>query len=111
MKLYWSVILTQVEHHHRLLHGGTHNTLWDCLYLTYSNDKGEPIPADVISGSNRLVFTSPTVSDSANYTCTFQNVSYTFELIIDPQPTCESVNIIKLIFKSFIRFFYCCNCS
>ena len=70
--------------------------------MTYSNDKGEPIPDDVISGSNRLVFTSPTVSDSANYTCTFQNVSYTFELIINPQPTsttCELINILKLIFQ------------
>ena len=57
----------------------TQYLIWNCLYLTYSNDKGEPIPDDVISGSNRLVFTSPTVSDSANYTCTFQ--SYTLELI------------------------------
>ena len=56
------------------------------IYL-FRRDNGVPIPPDVIFG-NVLNITNPQVEDTANYTCSFQDVSYTFSLIVvNPVPT------------------------
>ena len=56
------------------------------IYL-FRRDNGVLIPLDVISG-NVLNITNPQVEDTANYTCSFRDVSYTFSLVVvNPVPT------------------------
>ena len=58
------------------------------IYLFRRSD-GVPIPLDVISG-NILNITNPQVEDTANYTCSFRDVSYTFSLVVNPVLTSPS---------------------
>ena len=54
------------------------------LKYLFRRDNGVPIPLDVISG-NVLNITNSQVEDTANYTCSFQNVNYTLSLIVNKQ--------------------------
>jgi hypothetical protein len=53
--------------------------------VTWTRDNGSPIPSNVIM-NNTLEFSKVSVTDTANYTCSFQNVSYTFTLTVKEVP-------------------------
>ena len=54
------------------------------LKYLFRRDNGVPIPPNIIFG-NVLNITNPQVEDTANYTCSFQNVSYTLSLVVNKQ--------------------------
>ena len=72
------------------------------IYL-FRRDNGVPIPPDVISG-NILNITNPQVEDTANYTCSFQNVNYTLSLIVNKQLTTGMLYIVVIVI--YISIYY-----
>jgi hypothetical protein len=67
--------------------------------VTWTRDNGSPIPSNVIM-NNTLEFSKVSVTDTANYTCSFQNVSYTFTLTVmetlpDPVINLTATNVSK----------------
>ena len=73
------------------------------IYL-FRRDNGVPIPPDVIFG-NVLNITNPQVEDTANYTCSFQNVSYTFSLIVNKQLITGMLYIIVVIIINILIYY------
>ena len=72
------------------------------IYL-FRRDNGVPIPPDVISG-NILNITNPQVEDTANYTCSFQDVSYTFSLVVNKQLITGMLYIIVIVINILIYY-------
>ena len=72
------------------------------IYL-FRRDNGVPIPPDVISG-NVLNITNPQVEDTANYTCSFQDVSYTFSLVVNKQLITGMLYIIIIVINILIYY-------
>ena len=72
------------------------------IYL-FRRDNGVPIPPDVISG-NVLNITNPQVEDTANYTCSFRNVSYTFSLIVNKQLITGMLYIVVILINILIYY-------
>jgi hypothetical protein len=67
--------------------------------VTWMRHDGSPIPSNVIM-NNTLEFSKVSVTDTANYTCSFQNVSYTFTLTVmetlpDPVINLTATNVSK----------------
>ena len=73
------------------------------LIYTFRRDNGVPIPPDVISG-NILNITNPQVEDTANYTCSFRNVSYTFSLVVNKQLITGMLYIIVIVINILIYY-------
>jgi hypothetical protein len=63
--------------------------------VTWTRDNGSPIPSNVIM-NNTLEFSKVSVTDTANYTCSFQNVSYTFTLTVIKNRTDVPNNNIEI---------------
>ena len=72
------------------------------IYL-FRRDNGVLIPPDVIFG-NVLNITNPQVEDTANYTCSFQNVSYTFSLIVNKQLITGMLYIVMIIISILVYY-------
>ena len=72
------------------------------IYL-FRRDNGIPIPPDVISG-NVLNITNPQVEDTANYTCSFRDVSYTFSLVVYKQLITGMLYIIVILINILIYY-------
>ena len=72
------------------------------IYL-FRRDNGVPIPSDVISG-NVLNITNPQVEDTANYTCSFRDVSYTFSLVVNKQLITGMLYIIVIVINILIYY-------
>ena len=72
------------------------------IYL-FRRDNGVPIPPDVIFG-NVLNITNPQVEDTANYTCSFQDVSYTLSLIVNKQLITGMFYIVVIIINILIYY-------
>ena len=72
------------------------------IYL-FRRDNGILIPTDVIFG-NVINITNPQVEDTANYTCSFQNVSYTFSLVVNNQLITGMFYIIVIIINISIYY-------
>ena len=72
------------------------------IYL-FRRDNGVPIPPDVISG-NVLNITNPQVEDTANYTCSFRDVSYTFSLVVNNQLITGMLYIIVIVINILIYY-------
>ena len=73
------------------------------LICLFRRDNGVPIPPDVISG-NVLNITNPQVEDTANYTCSFRDVSYTFSLIVNKQLITSMLYIIEIVINLLIYY-------
>ena len=72
------------------------------IYL-FRRDSGVPIPPDVIFG-NVLNITNPQVEDTANYTCSFQDVSSAFSLIVNKQLITGMFYIVVIIINILIYY-------
>ena len=72
------------------------------IYL-FRRDNGVPIPPDVISG-NVLNITNPQVEDTANYTCSFRDVSYTFSLVVNKQLITGMLYIVVILINILIYY-------
>ena len=59
--------------------------IFNFISCVYSYNDG-PLPSTARANGNTLTISSPSVSDSGNYTCSFRDASYTFALTIDPTP-------------------------
>ena len=58
-------------------------TIFNFISCVCSYNDG-PLPSTARAIGNTLTISSPSVSDSGNYTCSFRDASYTFALTIDP---------------------------
>ena len=72
------------------------------IYL-FRRSNRVPIPSDVISG-NILNITNPQVEDTANYTCSFRDVSYTFSLVVNKQLITGMLYIIVILINILIYY-------
>lgn len=61
-------------------------TIFNFISCVCSYNDG-PLPSTARAIGNTLTISSPSVSDSGNYTCSFRDASYTFALTINPTPT------------------------
>ena len=59
--------------------------VFNFISLVCSYNDG-PLPSTAQANGNTLTISSPSVSDSGNYTCSFRDASYTFALTINPTP-------------------------
>ena len=59
--------------------------VFNFISLVCSYNDG-PLPRTARANGNTLTISSPSVSDSGNYTCSFRDASYTFALTINPTP-------------------------
>ena len=73
------------------------------LICLFRRDNGVPIPFDVIFG-NVLNITNPQVEDTANYTCSFRDASYTFSLIVNKQLITGMFYIIVIVINITIYY-------
>ena len=73
------------------------------LKYLFRRDNGVPISPDVISG-NVLNITNPQVEDTANYTCSFRDVSYTFSLVVNKQLITGMLYVIVIIINTLIYY-------
>ena len=80
-----------------------YDVIMTSLIYLFRRDNGVPIPPDVISG-NVLNITNPQVEDTANYTCSFRDVSYTFSLIVNKQLITGMLYIIVILINILIYY-------